>query len=491
MQVTFSPHFSIRKDKLSIANSLSREEDISGANIVYRHIKLSIASSLLREEDISDANIVYRHLKCKRQDTASVDIIGSLPKCIIQEISSDTLICDLPECIKHKILVYLPIKEAVKTSILSKNWRYTWSTIPNLVVDNSNSHQNRSDEEESRIGKFVNQLLTCHKGNLHKFKLSGFYLCSLVTKTWIKILSQKQINELILEAYPDKFEVIFYINFCLELKVLVLSRCLLYLPLEFDGFKLLHTIDLRDCSFLLRGITELVSICPLLKKLTFKPLYFYEVIIIDSPSLEELTIYGKFTKIYLLTPKLCIVNFATTARTVELRGNLIKLHVYIEDILSYGASCFFLQKYPPSLNYLTMMVMILSSSEYRNYYLRQLFQGVPKLQRLIVYLEPGDPSYVSISYKIQDQIFPCLVEATIIPFFSSVTVFEFAEFILRCAPLLKRLIISCEMKDCEVSKLNGIRKLSTKAEIIFGKSCVTSEGKFEGCCCSMCDIVAW
>ncbi|KAJ4768513.1 F-box family protein [Rhynchospora pubera] len=457
-QVAISPHFSIRKDKLSIASSLSRE--------------------------ISGAYIVYRHLKCKKQDTASV-----LSECIIQDISSDVLICDLPECIIHKILIYLSIKEAVKTSILSKSWRYTWSTIPNLVVDNSNSHQNHSDEEESRIEKFVNQLLTCHRGNLHKFKLSG--LTSLVTEPWIQILSQKQINELILEAHPYKFVVIFYTNFCLALKVLVLSRCLVYLPLNFDGFKLLHTIDLRNCRFRLKGITEFVSFCPLLKKLTFKLPYDDEVIIIDSLNLEELTIYGKFTEIYLLTPKLCIVNFVTTDRTVELRGNLIKLHVYIKDILSYGASCFFLQKYPPSLNYLTMMVMILSSSEYQTYYARQLFQEVPKLQRLIVYLEPGDPSSVSISYKIQDQIFPCLVEATIIPFFSSVTVYECAEFILRCAPLLKRLIISCEMKDCEVSKLNGIRKLSTKVEIIFGKSCVTSEGKFEGCCCSMCDIVAW
>ncbi|KAJ3708267.1 hypothetical protein LUZ61_011972 [Rhynchospora tenuis] len=421
---------------------------------------------------------------------SSADVICSIQECNKQDISSATLICNLPECIKHKILVHLPIKNAVRTSILSKNWRHTWSTIPDLIVDcsiNSNPHQNHGREEESSNEKFVDRLLSCHRGNLNKFKLSGLELSMVDIKPWMQILSQKQISELILEAYTNKFVVSFGIDFCLKLKVLVLSRCFIHLPLEFDGFKLIHTIDLRDCSSLQKSIERLISLCPLLEKLKFKPIcYEDEVIQIHSTNLRELTIYGKNVQVSLLTPGLCAANFVTTSRTVGLRGNIIKLPIHIYDIEPCGAFCFFL-KYPSTLNYLTTMIMILEPSEHQIYFAYESIRRVPMLQKLVAYLEP---SHISSGYKIQGKTLPCLKEATIIPYQNSV-VFEFAEFILSCAPLLERLTIRGDMKDCEVSKLNEIHKLSTKAEIIFHKSCFNADGKFEGCCCSMCDIVAW
>ncbi|KAJ1699400.1 hypothetical protein LUZ63_007912 [Rhynchospora breviuscula] len=323
----------------------------------------------------------------------------------------------------------------------------------------------------------------------------------MILTTWLKTLSQKHISELTIEADAD--QVLYITNFicyCLELKVIVLSRCFVDLPLEFDGFKLLHTVELMDCTISPKGITGLVSHCPLLENLKFriKSVIADKAIKIHAPNLRELTICGKFTQVSMVTPSLRKADFVThqleaTSRTVGLSGDLIKLPIYINDISYSPAFCYFLEKDPPTLNYLSMMVMILAPLEYDHIYSACiLLERNPTLQKLVVYVEPADLLPFSSDYKLHDYYkFPCLTEATIIPFASSEAVIELAEIILINAPLLERLIFRGEMNDCEVSKLNKIDKLSTKAEIIFSESCFCVDGKYEGCGCCMCNIVAW
>ncbi|XP_058724926.1 putative F-box/FBD/LRR-repeat protein At5g56810 isoform X2 [Vicia villosa] len=45
------------------------------------------------------------------------------------------IISDLPVHMIGEILSYLSIREAVRTSVLSKRWRNNWHTLPNLVFD--------------------------------------------------------------------------------------------------------------------------------------------------------------------------------------------------------------------------------------------------------------------------------------------------------------------------------------------------------------------
>ncbi|KAJ1703810.1 hypothetical protein LUZ63_003589 [Rhynchospora breviuscula] len=471
MLVAFSSYFKINKNNLSTASSLSREEDISD------------------------------------------DTTCNIPECIKLKTSGVDNICELSDCIKHKILVYLPIKEAARTSILSKSWQHTWSTIPNLVVDCnicSNSPQNNDNVEESRIENLVGRLFSCHKGSLYKFKLSGTKHITLLPISWMKTLSEKQISELILEPNIDKFLYMLGDGFsrCLNLKVLVLSRCFVFLPSNrCDGFRLLHTIDLRDCVIHEMSITGLLPLCPILEKLTVKPSCFDQSIHIDAPKLRELIIYGDFKRVSLVTPNLCTANFVTpqsimkaTPRTVGLRGDLIKLPGYIygtpfdiqeNDVLSSSTFSYLFRNYPPTLNHLLNigLVMILAPEEHC--IVHEVFRELSRLEKLILYLEPVDPSSFSNVNKVQDGIFPCLIEATIIPFSSSKTVFEFAEMILSNAPLLDRLTIKCEMEDFDVFKLKDIRKLSTKAEIVFSKPCFCVDGKYQCCCCPECEVVAW
>ena len=51
---------------------------------------------------------------------------------------------NIPSSIIEHILSLVPIKDAVRTSILSRNWRYRWTKIPKLVFD----LEDMVDEEE-------------------------------------------------------------------------------------------------------------------------------------------------------------------------------------------------------------------------------------------------------------------------------------------------------------------------------------------------------
>ncbi|KAM3357956.1 hypothetical protein P3S68_020887 [Capsicum galapagoense] len=44
-------------------------------------------------------------------------------------------ISELPANVIDRILELLPVKDAAKTSILSKNWRYNWAMLSNLQLD--------------------------------------------------------------------------------------------------------------------------------------------------------------------------------------------------------------------------------------------------------------------------------------------------------------------------------------------------------------------
>ena len=56
----------------------------------------------------------------------------SQKKKISHGIDSD-IISNLPRKITDEILVRLPIREAVRTCVLSTKWRNKWTTIPELV----------------------------------------------------------------------------------------------------------------------------------------------------------------------------------------------------------------------------------------------------------------------------------------------------------------------------------------------------------------------
>ncbi|XXG42538.1 hypothetical protein AAC387_Pa01g2794 [Persea americana] len=73
---------------------------------------------------------------------------------------SADVISDLTKDVKNLILTHLPIRDAVRTSILSKKWRYKWVSIPDIDFD-EDTLLKASPEKRARV---VDQVLLQHDG---------------------------------------------------------------------------------------------------------------------------------------------------------------------------------------------------------------------------------------------------------------------------------------------------------------------------------------
>ncbi|CAM8884332.1 unnamed protein product [Rhodiola kirilowii] len=103
-------------------------------------------------------------------------------------------ITKLPDEIIGHILSYLPICDALKTSVLSRRWRCSWTkTVPlNLYYD---QYVEREMNNE-RFFKLVLRVLASHVGPVHKCvlrpkpdKIRGVTDVVRDVDTWLRLLS--------------------------------------------------------------------------------------------------------------------------------------------------------------------------------------------------------------------------------------------------------------------------------------------------------------
>ncbi|XP_071740227.1 F-box/LRR-repeat protein 25-like [Rutidosis leptorrhynchoides] len=92
-----------------------------------------------------------------------------------QSLSSD-IISSLPQNIIENILTFMPIRDALRTSILSKKWRYCWMTMPKLVFDHNLARVlfdgGNKPYEKSKLVNAIFHVLFIHSGpTILEFKL--------------------------------------------------------------------------------------------------------------------------------------------------------------------------------------------------------------------------------------------------------------------------------------------------------------------------------
>ncbi|KAL4561336.1 hypothetical protein LXL04_033500 [Taraxacum kok-saghyz] len=130
----------------------------------------------------------------------------------------------------NSILERLPIQDAVRTSILSKKWRYTWTAMGALVFDGHFSNKYSKNEAFDLNGfiRSINRVMILHKGSILKFRL--------------------HIPNMFLDSFQeiDQFMLLLSRN---ELRKLELKKCFLNPPLEFKGFPNLEQLLLYDIGF--------------------------------------------------------------------------------------------------------------------------------------------------------------------------------------------------------------------------------------------------
>jgi hypothetical protein len=217
----------------------------------------------------------------------------------------DRISC-LPGHIIDNILSRLPIKEAVRTSVLSSKWMNKWHTIPNLVFDRKCVSAIASQDPlvfESKYLKIVNHVLLLHNGPINIFKFSdcGRDLISesLVTDIarWIRHLSAGSIKELVLEVCIEeryKFKLPRCLFSCQSLHRLKLYSGWLKPPSTFQGFRNLKILELYHITITQNALEKLISRCPILEHLTLIGLDDLTEIKIHAPNLKIFGILGEF-----------------------------------------------------------------------------------------------------------------------------------------------------------------------------------------------------
>ncbi|XP_062023593.1 F-box/FBD/LRR-repeat protein At1g13570-like [Rosa rugosa] len=241
-------------------------------------------------------------------------------------------ISSLPNEVTEKILSRLPLKEAVRTSILSTKWRYKSEILQDLVFDDrcvsTQSHPTCS------FVNIVDHVLLLHTGPIRKFKLSRRdELATRDMDRWILHLSRNPvIKEMILEIWKgNPYSVPSCLFSCQDIIYLELYRCLLNHPRStFKGFRSLKTLDLENVTIIQDVFENLIDCSPLLEILYLRNCDGFTNLKIDAPKLWFIYIKGVFEDVNL-------------AKTSNLAQVSIQLNVKVDQRRGPGSSGNFLK----------------------------------------------------------------------------------------------------------------------------------------------------
>ncbi|CAM8904512.1 unnamed protein product [Rhodiola kirilowii] len=298
-----------------------------GSRVEIMFIKLILSSTPVLETMYLTGNIVKEAeftlmselLKCKRpspQAQIPVEAFTFISTELIQttemgskQIETDSSlpepdrISDLPSDINSFILDRLSIREAVATSILSKDWRHKWRRIGNLIFDEefladviSPSMEGDDERMDLEYNNIVRRILLLHLGPVRKVVLFIPYFahtfpCEFLS-SWMPFISRTEVKELIIENHHSlEFRLPSDIFHCNELQHLKLNVWTLDLlpPQDFGGFCNLISLDLRVSGD--EGVIgNLISKCPLLERLSLDCTACKQPLVIDAPRLLFLNV---------------------------------------------------------------------------------------------------------------------------------------------------------------------------------------------------------
>ncbi|KAJ0792913.1 putative F-box domain, leucine-rich repeat domain superfamily, F-box-like domain superfamily [Helianthus annuus] len=167
----------------------------------------------------------------------------------------DDIITNLPEDLINPILERLPVKEAVRTSVLSKRWRYRWTTMKSLDFLYGFSGQFLKIGAYCHNGfiRVISQIMIHHQGPILQFHVhipKEIFLDSFQeVDQWMLLLARNNLRVLDFRNSNRIYQIPSSVFSCLELRVLGLRGCIFNPPLEFKGFPNLQDINLQKVNF--------------------------------------------------------------------------------------------------------------------------------------------------------------------------------------------------------------------------------------------------
>ncbi|KAM0022645.1 putative leucine-rich repeat domain superfamily, F-box-like domain superfamily [Helianthus debilis subsp. tardiflorus] len=182
----------------------------------------------------------------------------------------------LPQTIIETILCLIPIKEAARTSILSREWRYKWTTIPKLDF----SGHGMQIMKTSKLICAIHQVLSLRHDPVHEFTLSiddvdRFGKTGFPSRELDQIIRHLSKNHPVkklridFDACGDSLYKLPFSVFSLHhLTELYLGYCSLHRQPKFNGFRGLTSLSLDFVRISRKTLLHLLSTSPSLKSFT-------------------------------------------------------------------------------------------------------------------------------------------------------------------------------------------------------------------------------
>ncbi|CAK9184633.1 unnamed protein product [Ilex paraguariensis] len=209
------------------------------------------------------------------------------------ELRSSNIFSTLPDNITEIILKCLPLRDAARTSILSREWRYRWITIPVIVFDRWLPLEL---QESQKFKTIFYQVLLLHKGPILKFTLSvrGLRSCPDINH-WILFLSKNNVQEFTLCIYEGDPHILPSHLFTFrQLRHLNLSNCV-FKPLPtFEGFSRLVSLLFSGVIIVPERFVWLISNSPELEQFWWDGCTEFDCLEIDAPRLKTFSFFWHF-----------------------------------------------------------------------------------------------------------------------------------------------------------------------------------------------------
>ncbi|XP_059290462.1 F-box/FBD/LRR-repeat protein At1g13570-like [Lycium ferocissimum] len=408
--------------------------------------------------------------------------------CLLPDVLSN-----LPDNVKDVILMCLPCKDAVRTSILSKKWRYNWCRLIELSLDES-LWETKKDllNPTIKFTKIIYQLLTLHEGPITKYSLDiGFLKSCPKIDNFIYFLSRNHIQQLVPRLSGGKlYNLPSSVFTCSQLRHLTLHNCLIHPPSAFRGFDKLISLEICRVTISSESLESLISHCPLLEQLVLRIPEMFIIVEINAPMLRSFDFTGYISSV-------CLKN---VPRLVKASLACCELYVHDLDLAEVFESCsslehlkFFLvcswKRYQAptrlpfditSVKILYLLGIMLFKSSYELPYALCLIRSFPYLeyQEIKVYYEDEENDCILECLELErfsDVTFNQLREVKLERFGGTIPEMQLIKLLLANSPVLVKMLIDTRDLDDEpldtrlkiFAEVSIFLRASPKAEVVY------------------------
>ncbi|KAG9143341.1 hypothetical protein Leryth_018606 [Lithospermum erythrorhizon] len=206
------------------------------------------------------------------------------------------LISALPDNLIDTILIELPLRDAARTCILSRRWRYSWVKLSHLKLDYAfwlHSLQNASQARAAKFAIILFRILLLHQGPITSISLHIPELESPPEiDTLINFIVRNGVQKCILDMFPKYYKLHSSLFTCPTLIELDLRACEInFVPSTSERFSNLTSLTLNDITVSARALHCLLSSCPFLYTLKLNVQVDIQCLQINAPKLVYFAYY--------------------------------------------------------------------------------------------------------------------------------------------------------------------------------------------------------